>query len=157
MKTFIYSPSRNGFYLIADQAEYEGSAAGWPDDGIEMTQEQREALYGKQIGLDANGFPVAVEPAAPSSADLIAANVAAIQVRLDSEAKSRGYDNILSACSYAAQVPGAPFQAEGAAFLAWRSTVWAQAYATLAQVQAGAVPMPTPADAVAAMPALLLP
>ena len=87
----------------------------------------------------------------------VTANTAAVQAELDRQAQARGYDNIVSACSYAAQAPGAPFQAEGAAFLQWRSDVWAQAYALLDQVQAGTVPMPTPEEAVAQMPVLVLP
>jgi hypothetical protein len=151
-----YSKLTGGFY---DKAVHGDSM---PSDVVEIPNEYYCDLLtaqtaGKLIQADANGFPIAVEPAAPSPADLIAANIAAIQARLDSEARSRGYDNILSACTYAMQPSGAPFQAEGAAFLAWRSDVWAQAYATLADVQAGQVAMPTPADAVAAMPALLLP
>lgn len=100
--------------------------------------------------------PAAAPPAPPTAEELIAANMAAIQRELDLRAQTRGYDNILSACSYAAQPEGAPFQAEGAAFLAWRSAVWQKAYATLAEVKAGA-PMPTPEQAVADMPILELP
>ena len=93
----------------------------------------------------------------PTIEEMIAANTAAIQKELDRQAQAKGYDNIVSACSYAAQEGGAPFQAEGAAFLAWRSAVWTHAYAVLAQVQAGELPMPTPQEAVAQMPALVLP
>lgn len=96
------------------------------------------------------------EPA-PSPEALIAAVTVAIQAELDRQAKLKSYDDIVSACSYAAQEVGAPFQAEGAAFLAWRSAVWTQAYAVLADVVAGTVPMPTPAEAVAQMPTLELP
>jgi hypothetical protein len=90
-------------------------------------------------------------------AQAIAANTAAIQAELDRQALDKGYDNIVSACSYAAQPEGAPFQAEGAAFLAWRSAVWSHAYSVLADVEAGNIPMPTPEEAVAQMPALVLP
>lgn len=84
-------------------------------------------------------------------------NIAAIQAELDRLARGEGYDHILSACSYAAQPNGYAFQAEGAAFLKWRSDVWTHAYAVLAEVEAGTTPMPTPAEAVAMMPALVLP
>lgn len=87
----------------------------------------------------------------------VAANTAALQARMDDVARQYGYDNIFTACTYGAQPVGAPFQAEGAAFLAWRSAVWAEAYAVMADVQAGTVPMPTVAESVAAMPALALP
>lgn len=92
----------------------------------------------------------------PSADELIARNVAAIQAELDRRAQAKGYDSILSACSYAAP-EGVPFQTEGAAFLKWRSDVWSQAYAVLAEVKAGTRPMPTPEESVAAMPPLVLP
>lgn len=95
-------------------------------------------------------------PRAPSIEEQAGANTAAIQAELERQAQAKGYDSILSACSYAAQPEGAPFQAEGAAFLAWRSAAWQHAYDVLQQVQAGTAPMPTPAEAVAAMPALTL-
>ena len=103
------------------------------------------------------GIPVLQDPPPPTQQDQINANTAAIQAELDRQARLKGYDNILSACTYAAQPQGAAFQAEGAAFLAWRADVWQQAYATLAQVKAGTASMPTPSQAVAAMPALVLP
>lgn len=93
----------------------------------------------------------------PTMGERIAANTAAVQSELDRQAQAKGYDNIVSACSYAAQPTGAPFQAEGAAFLKWRSAVWQQAYATLAEVEAGTRPLPTPEESVAAMPPLVLP
>lgn len=97
------------------------------------------------------------QPVAPSTQDQIAANTVAIQAELDRQARLKGYDDIVSACTYAAQPTGSPFQAEGAAFLAWRSDVWSQAYATLAEVEAGRATMPTPEEAVAQMPPLVLP
>ncbi len=93
----------------------------------------------------------------PSTEQRIVAIVAVVQKELDRRAQERGYDNIVSACSYAAQPAGAPFQAEGAAFLQWRSAVWAKAYATLADVQAGKVPMPSAEQAVADMPEIVWP
>jgi hypothetical protein len=89
--------------------------------------------------------------------EAISLNSAAIQAELDRQALAKGYDSIISACSYAAQPEGAPFQSEGAAFLNWRSAVWSHAYSVLADVEAGNIPMPTPEEAVAQMPALVLP
>lgn len=91
------------------------------------------------------------------AAQLVAANIAAVQAEMDKQAKARGYDDIVSACSYASGDATDPFAAEGKAFLAWRSKVWAKAYAMLAEVEQGTRPMPTPAEAVAAMPPLGLP
>lgn len=87
----------------------------------------------------------------------ITAVTTAIQAQLDATAQAHGYDDCISACSYAAQAVGAPFQAEGAAFLAWRSAVWAQAYVVLAEVQAGTATMMTPAQGVADMPPFVEP
>ena len=65
----------------------------------------------------------------------------AVQNMLDNAAKKKGYDSILSACSYAAY-PN-PFQAEGQEFVAWRGAVWAKCYEILAEVEAGTRPAPT--------------
>lgn len=83
--------------------------------------------------------------------------IAAVQSLLDTTAQSKGYDNIISACSYAAQAVGQPFQAEGAAFLAWRSAVWSTAYSMLAQVSAGTLSMPTVAQSLALIPTFVDP
>lgn len=100
----------------------------------------------------------AVTPAAyvVPEGERLAAIERALQQALDARAIAHGYDSILSACSYAAQPQGSPFQAEGAAFLAWRSAVWAQAYVVMAEVQAGRAALPGPDEAVASMPALTL-
>ena len=72
-----------------------------------------------------------------------------VQQYLDSKAHEKGYDNILSACSYAAVEN--QFQAEGIAFLKWRSDVWAYLYQVYADVQNGA-PEPTLETLIAGMP-----
>ena len=64
------------------------------------------------------------------------------QERLDTFARTRGYDNILSACTYA--TGGVPkFAAEGQYAVAARDNTWAALYTLLADVQAGTTPMPT--------------
>jgi len=60
----------------------------------------------------------------------------ALQDALDTEAQSLGYDDINTAVSYAADSTVPSFQADGQSFLVWRSTVWAYAYAALAQYDA---------------------
>jgi hypothetical protein len=125
-------------------------------DGATIPLDPANTDYANYLAwVDAGNVP---EPApAPTVVEQTAANTAAIQAELDRQAQDRGYDTIVSACSYAVQAQGEPFQAEGAAFLAWRSLVWKHAYDVLQQVESGAVPMPTPAEAVAMMPALALP
>ena len=75
----------------------------------------------------------------------------AVQNTLDNAAKAKGYDSILSACSYAAY-PN-PFQAEGQEFVAWRGAVWAKCYEILAEVEAGVRPAPTVSELLAELAA----
>lgn len=65
----------------------------------------------------------------------------AVQGVLDAKAREKGYDNILSACSYAA-IPN-PFQDESTAFLTMRGEAWAFVYAQLGLVEAGTRELPT--------------
>lgn len=65
----------------------------------------------------------------------------ATQKRLDDFARTRNYDGILSACTYASStVP--MFAAEGQCAVNVRDATWAALYAIMAEVQAGARPMP---------------
>ena len=73
--------------------------------------------------------------------------ITAVQNMMDSDAKAKGYDSILSACSYAAY-PN-PFQAEGQEFVAWRGAVWAKCYEILGEVEAGTRPAPTVSELLA--------
>ncbi|GHH05809.1 hypothetical protein [Pseudodonghicola xiamenensis] len=47
--------------------------------------------------------------------------------------------------------------AEVATFISWRDQVWQAAYAMLAEVEAGTIPAPTPAEVVAALPVIAWP
>lgn len=78
----------------------------------------------------------------------------AIQSHLDAAAKSRGYDSIATAVSYAEEPAVARFQNDGKAFRAWRSLVWAYAYQELAKVKAGEREIPTLDAFLAELPAL---
>lgn len=79
----------------------------------------------------------------------------AVQHVLDNKAQELLYDNCLSVCSYIDT--GVPkFDAEGKAFRAWRSAVWAKGYEILAQVQAGQRGIPTEAELIAELPDLVV-
>lgn len=72
---------------------------------------------------------------------LLRSIVAATQERLDGFARSRNYDGILSACTYAAStVP--KFHAEGTHCVELRDATWATLYQVLAEVEAGTRPAP---------------
>ena len=83
--------------------------------------------------------------------------VQATQARLDDFARTRSYDGILSACTYAtSSVP--KFQAEGQYCVVARDETWATLYTILAEVEAGVYPMPTSfADIEPELPALVWP
>lgn len=90
----------------------------------------------------------------PTQAEIEDAFTAAIQKRLDDFARSRNYDGILSACTYATSAV-AKFQTEGQACVNLRDATWAAAYAVLGQVKAGQRPMPDDlADIEADLPTL---
>ena len=63
------------------------------------------------------------------------------QRRLDDFARTRGYDGILSAVSYAND-SSPKFSSEGQYCVTARSETWAALYALLAEVEAGTAPMP---------------
>lgn len=68
--------------------------------------------------------------------------VDATQRRLDEFARTRNYDGILSACTYATSaVP--KFAAEGQYAVQARGATWAALYQFMANVQAGTRPVPT--------------
>lgn len=100
---------------------------------------------------DAALFALRNPPKTPEQ--IVAEFTAAIQQRLDDFAKTRGYDSILSACTYATStVP--KFAAEGQHCVDARDATWRTCYAILEAVQTGARPMPTLADIEAELPAL---
>lgn len=106
------------------------------------------------LWLSEGNTPDPVDP--PTTAQIMAEFTSAIQTRLDAFAATRGYDGILSACTYATStVPKCT--AEGQCAVNARDTTWAACYAMLAEVEAGTRPMPTLAEVIAAMPELVWP
>ena len=79
----------------------------------------------------------------------------AVQRVLDNKAQELNYDDCLSVCSYI-DTGVAKFDAEGKAFRAWRSAVWAKGYEILAKVQAGERDIPTEAELLAELPELVI-
>lgn len=79
------------------------------------------------------------------------------QLRLDAFAQAKGYDDILSACTYAASaVP--KFKAEGLLCAQQRDATWSALYQILADVAAGLRPSPAGlTDIEAELPALTWP
>lgn len=145
-----FSPSTLGWY--PESIEY----SNLPDDVIVVSNDVYASLRGKQIEAGPDGQPREYVPPPPSVESQVAALTTAVQAAMDAQARALGYDDIKTAITYRGD-PNPKFAAEAEAFFAWRSSVWTQAYAHLALVQAGQAPMPTVEEAIAMMPALELP
>jgi len=82
--------------------------------------------------------------------------ISAIQSMLDDKAKERGYDSILSLCTYATST-AAKFSKEGQAAVEWRDEVWAKGYAILADVEGGERAIPTVDELLSELPVFVWP
>jgi hypothetical protein len=112
-----------------------------------------------------NGQWVQVWQVVPLTADEIAGRLAVLQAdvisqtqnRLDSFAQTRGYDGILSACTYATSTVE-KFATEGQYCVGARDATWAKLYELLAEIEAGDRPVPSGyADIENELPALTWP
>jgi hypothetical protein len=92
-------------------------------------------------------------PVAPTAAELQAELIAAVQAHLDSVARTRGYDGILSLCTYAASSI-TQFANEGQAGVNWRDAVWAYCYQVMAAVQAATRTIPTAEQLISELPTI---
>lgn len=152
----IWSPTTGGFYSLASKDVYV-KAGTWPADGIEITEEERDALLaaekaGSVIQLGANNQPEAVQKTL--TPDQVRAQYeASAQDLLDSTARAWGYDSVISAASYASSGV-AQYKADAQALITWRDSLWQKAFSVESDVKAGTIPMPaTAADFLAMLPA----
>jgi hypothetical protein len=152
----FYSASTGGFYT----REIHGGNI--PEDAVEITDDDHAALMaeqssGKIIQADKNGKPIAADPPPLTQEQLVATFTDLIQKRLDDFAKTRNYDGILSACTYATSAV-AKFKSEGQYCVDARDSTWSAAYTILDEVQYGTRQMPvTIADIEADLPILAWP
>ena len=124
-----------------------------PEGHIEMLSDRPSGEHISQ----ADGSWVKPKPTAEEmQAELRKQLTAIVQGYLDEKVLERGYDSILSACSYAAS-GNRQFAAEGEVCVVWRDSVWAVCYGVLAQVLSGERQIPTPAELLAELPQLVWP
>ena len=81
----------------------------------------------------------------------------AVQTKLDTAARERGYDSLATAISYAEEPAVPRFQADGQAFRRWRSLVWDCAHSVLNEVLAGEREQPELEAFLESLPGLELP
>lgn len=124
-----------------------------PPDLIEVPDPLWASLMGKPVEVGPDGMPREESPREPGVLEVAAMLTAALQTRMDGQARELGYDDIKTAITYRGD-PNPRFSAEAEALFVWRSKVWTQAYALLAKVQEGLAQLPTIEDAIAMMPPL---
>lgn len=91
-----------------------------------------------------------------SACELCARFSSAIQKHLDEFAKTRGYDSIISACTYAdSTIPA--FKAEGVYAVSARDATWVTGCEILNAVNDGTRAAPTVEELIAELPALAWP
>ena len=131
---------------------------------FEQTQEATDWVnsvegnyYLKDYARDENGNMQLVVCQLPEStqeeieAQLQATMTEAVQYALDAFAKTRGYDGIMSACSYSNSTD-AQFKLEADYCIQLRDTTWRMGYAILAEVKAGTRPIPSVEELIAELP-----
>lgn len=108
--------------------------------------------------IDPDRYNAAAAIAGAAAADALQAEVIfAAQARLNTFARTRNYDGILSLCTYATST-NSKFQAEGQCGVEARDATWAKLYEILAEVEAGTRPVPSSyAEIESELPALVWP
>lgn len=119
---------------------YENLVATWEDTTACPTEAELEAAW-----------------AEIQNATIQSQLTAAVQAHMDTKAREKGYDGILSAVSYADDATVPQFQKEGKAYRSWRGAVWQYCYAQVAAVLSGEREAPTAEQLIAELPALELP
>lgn len=122
-----------------------------------MPIETDKGHYEQQWEIIALPEEVVTANVAAATAQFIESTKTQVQSRLDEFAKTRNYDGILSACTYATDT-NLKFKTEGQHCVTKRSETWAALYIFMEEVNAGTRPMPTTyAEVEAALPALTWP
>jgi hypothetical protein len=116
----------------------------------EIRAEYPNVSFAESTYEELGWLPYTVPPVEDTPEQIKGRLTSAVQLHLDSEARRRYYDDIVSACSYAA----APniFQAEAIALLTWRSNVWATCYAVMGEVESEQRAIPTIEQLIAELP-----
>ncbi|CAO3440140.1 hypothetical protein [Azospirillum endophyticum] len=128
----------------------------YPADNTQLWTAQPQSAW--MIGPDAVRVTYAGVPKSDEQleAELTATIARDVQAWMDAAVRPRGYDSILSACSYATST-NPLYAAEGQACVAHRDDVWAICFALLGEVKARKRPIMTSAEVIAELPPLVWP
>ena len=146
MKVYIF---KNSYYIGEDEkvtANALSSEEVELADGYEFKVTDGVLTQEPSVGVTTNE----VEDV-PTQAEVIAGYTQQVQSYLDTTAQTRGYDGILSLCTYATS-SNATFAKEGQVGVIWRDAVWTKCYEILAEVQAGTREAPT--DIISELPVM---
>lgn len=153
-KLYKFNPDTGKYIgeVEAELDEWQTKIAGRPCyKGIaNAVWDEPPTAEGKTAYITFNGWELRDNP---TPAEIQAELTKAVQAYMDAKVQERGYDGILSACSYV-NTGIERFDNEGAACRAWRSAVWEKCYAILAEVQAGARAVPTVEELINELPKL---
>lgn len=139
-------------YKVGDIVPFEQTK-----EACDWVNEYQNGFYLKDYELDENGNMQLVVCQFPQptpeelAAQLQTQMTDAVQYTLDAFAKTRGYDGIMSACSYSNSTD-AQFKLEADYCIQLRDTTWRMGYAILAEVKAGNRPVPTVEELIAELP-----
>lgn len=151
--TYLPDGTLDGCYLQVPPEDHaarmiavdETTAAAW------VSYRANDARDGVEL------IPAPMLDPAVAEAAAVAAYEVVVQKRLDDMAWLYGYDNLISAITYADEPAVPAFQIEGQAFRACRSLTWAKCREVLTAYQNGERPAPTEAELLAELPPLDLP
>jgi|HubBroStandDraft_2_1064218.scaffolds.fasta_scaffold07725_4 hypothetical protein len=123
------------------------------DDGVYIPINDRNPDYQEYLRWTSAGNLPAPESTIPPTPDQY---TAALQARMDDEARTRGYDDIRSGVSYLGSAI-VQFANEATALNEWRDAVWLYGLTVLNSAQSGSSALPSLDDFVSAMPQMSWP
>lgn len=126
-----------------------------PNDVIKITPEKREYLRdgvrnGRIIAVEGGEVVLKDAPPLPDS-EKIAIYRSAVGAHIDQQARSFGFDSIVTAVTYADEPADPLNQSYGVALRAWRSKCWEKCREVLATWQGGGAE-PTVEELIASLP-----